>query len=193
MYLSIFWFIREAKRSSLGFLNIPEIFGKKWVLNFKSKTLLKFLEKLSDSAFYIPGMCAAFLYIVYTYFVMYIWPIVLLQFHYKALIWLPLHYLRKISLLCFHIYSDMFIVFLPSSMSALLWTLRLVQAHQWGLFRLFFNYFLMDFSICDTHSNVLESSWISIISNVWVKSMNMLKAKHYASCWPAQFFLQFTR
>ena len=85
-------------------------------------------------------------------------------------------------------YSDMFIVFLSSSMFALLWTLRLVQAHKWGLFRLFFNYLLMDFSICDTHSNVLESSWISVISNVWVKSMNMLKAKHYASCWPASSF-----
>ena len=152
MYLSIFWFIREAKRSSLGFLNIPEIFGKKWELNFKSKTLLKFLEKLSDSAFYIPGMCAAFLYIVYTYFVMYIWPIVLLQFHYKALIWLPLYYLPKISLLCFHILLWDFYSFLHCSMSALLWTLLLVQAHQWALFRLFFNYLLMDFSICDNPS-----------------------------------------
>lgn len=192
MYLSIFWFIREAKRSSLGFLNISEIFGKKWELNFKSKTLLKFLEKLSDSAFYIPGMCAAFLYIVYTYFVMYIWPIVLLQFHYKALIWLPLHCLHKTSLLCFHM---------------LLWHVYSFFAFQYVCTAMNFAFssttsvrfisscikILMDFSICDTHSNVLESFWISVISNVWVKSMNMLKAKHYASCWPAQFFLQFTR
>ena len=59
MYLSIWWFMRQAKRSNVGFANIHEIFWNKRVLDFHSIASLKFLEELSASVFCDPGIYTA--------------------------------------------------------------------------------------------------------------------------------------
>ena len=57
------WFMRETRRSKVGFRNILEIFWNKWVFSFHVIVSLKFLEKMSAQMFCVPETCAADTYI----------------------------------------------------------------------------------------------------------------------------------
>lgn len=78
-------------------------FWKKVSAQFQIKNFVEVSRKtVWLSILHSRNVCSIFVHSVHIFCDVY-WPIVLLQFHYKALIWLPLHYLHKISLLSFHI------------------------------------------------------------------------------------------